>query len=153
MRTKKLRAIEVNNESYLWKRKHFHLTEFELSQCVEIVTIFLKGFKDSPLRLYFREEDNLITEMDVEKEKWCVGHPEVGIIWLYKYKTAFANNEPYPLAQLQTIKINLNRPAVIAELIKYFNLQGWNPKETRKPFIEENALRFIKKINLIKDAY
>lgn len=65
------------------------------------------------------------------------------MIWLYKYKPALPNNEPYPIEQQQTIAINLNRPAVIAEIIKYFNLQGWKPKDTNKPFVEEHALKII----------
>lgn len=93
----KLRKIRINIETYLWKREHHHLTDFEHSKCVEKVTIYLEGFKKSPLQLLFREEDNLMIKTDTEKEKWCVGYPDEGVIWLYKYKPPLPNNEPYPI--------------------------------------------------------
>lgn len=113
----KLRKIKVNDETYLWKRGHHHLTEFKHSECVEKVTIYLEGFKKSPLLLSFREEDNIIVKTDIEKEKWCVGYPDDGVIWLSKPR---ADKKP----QTEHIEVNLNRPAVIAELIRYFNLNG-----------------------------
>ena len=141
----KLRKIKVGNETYLWKRAHHHLAEFQHSECVEKVTIYLEGFKNSPLQLSFREEDNLSLKANINKEKWCVGYPDSGVIWLYKYKAPSANNEP--IEQRQTIEINLNRPAVIAKIITYFNRNGWNAKETSKPFVEENALKFLEIID------
>lgn len=137
----KLRKIKINNETYLWKRGHHHLTEFEYSKCVEKITIYLKGFKNSPLQLLFREEDNLTLKTDIKKEKWCVGYPDEGVIWLSKPRK---DKQP----QTEHIDINLNRPAVIAELIKYFKSNGWNPKQTSKPFVEENALKFLEIIEL-----
>lgn len=153
MSKKKLRTIKVNGEVYLWKRVHYHLNEVELSKCVEKVTIFLKGFKDSPLKLSFREEDNLIIKTDVKKEKWCVGYPEAGVIWLYRYKPTLPNHEPYPIKQQQTIYVNLNRPAVISKIIEYFNLHGWNPQKVQKPLVEENALKYLEIIALPQDIY
>ncbi len=99
----KLRKIKVANETYLWNRKHYHLSEFEYSKCAEKVIIYLEGYKKSPLQLSFREEDNIPLKKNVEKEKWCVGYPESGIIWLSKYKPPLLNNEPYPLEQQKTI--------------------------------------------------
>ncbi|NDV17420.1 hypothetical protein GO009_15455 [Muricauda sp. TY007] len=136
----KLRKIKIDGETYLWKREHHHLTEFEYSKCVEKVTVYLEGFKNSPLQLFFREEDNLILKTDIEKEKWCVGYPD-GVIWLFKPR---ADKKP----QTDHVDINLNRPAVIAELIKYFNSNGWNPRKASKPFVEENALKFLETIEL-----
>lgn len=133
----KLRKIKINNETYLWKREHLHLTEFKLSMCVEKVTIYLEGHKKSPLQLSFREEDNLLVNPDLEIEKWCIGYPHDGVIWLLKKKRPG-----------QHIDINLNRPAVIAELIRYFNLNGWEPKQALRPFVEENALKFLEIIQL-----
>ncbi len=81
------------------------------------MTIYLEGFKKSPLLLSFREEDNIIVETDIEKEKWYVGYPDEGVTWLSKPR---ADKKP----QTEHIEVNLNRPAVIAELIRYFNLNG-----------------------------
>ncbi|GAA5091121.1 hypothetical protein GCM10023210_18120 [Chryseobacterium ginsengisoli] len=141
-----LRKIKIDNETYLWKRLHVHLTNYEHSKCVEKVAIYLEGYKKSPLQLSFREEDNLTLKSDIEKEKWCIGYPDDGVIWLYK----LPDNEPYPANEEQTGDINLNRPAVIAELIRYFLHQDWRPKESTRPYIIEDALRFLEIIALPK---
>ncbi|MFY7843782.1 hypothetical protein [Chryseobacterium gambrini] len=141
MAKNKLRKIKIENEIYLWKRNHLHLTEFKHSKCVEKVVIYLEGYKDSPLQLLFREEDNLIMKTDIEKEKWCVGYPDDGMIWLSK-------NEPYSPDQQQTIDINLNRPAVIEELTRYFLQKDWKPKESTSPLIIEDALKLLETIVL-----
>ena len=137
----KLRKLKINNETYLWKRDHHHLTDFELSQCVEKVTVYLEGYKKAPLQLSFREEDNLLFKKDLEKERWCVGYPDDGVIWLAKPR---ADKQP----QTEHIDINLNRPAVIATLIKYFIVNGWHPKDTTRPFIVPNALKYLDIIEL-----
>lgn len=98
MAKNKLRKINVDNESYLWKLTHYHLDKFEHSKCAEKITIYLDGYKKSPLMLSFREEDNLVIKTDLEKEKWCVGYPDTGIVWLYKYKPPLPNNQAYPIA-------------------------------------------------------
>ncbi|MDQ0781325.1 hypothetical protein QF044_001179 [Chryseobacterium sp. W4I1] len=65
-----LRKIKRDNETYLWKRLHLHLTNYEYSKCVENVVIYLEGHKKSPLQLSFRKEGNLTLKTDIEKEKW-----------------------------------------------------------------------------------
>jgi len=65
-----LRKIKVQDETYLWKRGHYHPIEFEHFNCVEKVIIYLEGYKNSPLHLLFRTEDNLLLNKDLEKEKW-----------------------------------------------------------------------------------
>lgn len=99
-----LRRIKIDNETYLWKRLHLHLTNYEHSKCVEKVVIYLEGYKNSPLQLSFQEEDNLTLKSDVEKEKWCVGHPDEGVIWLCK---STLPNKTYPADEEQTVDINL----------------------------------------------
>lgn len=137
MSKNKLRKITVDDHSYLWKREHFHLTEFEHSECVEKVTIYREGFKNSPLQLLFREEDNLTLKANPEEEKWCVGYPDDGVIWLFKSKTA-------------AVHINLNRPAVIAGLIQYFVQTDWHPEENKKALVMEDALKFLDLLDLPK---
>lgn len=141
-----MRRINVNDEIYLWRRGHYHLTEFKHSKCAEKVVIYLEGFKNSPIHLSFKEEDNLIFKDDIEKEKWCVGYPDNGVIWLLDLSRP--DNVPPPAH----IDINLNRPAVIAILIKYFIQNGWNPKETTRPLIIEDALKFLDILELPKGA-
>ena len=147
----KLRRIKVNDATYLWKRWHHHLTEFKHSECVEKVTIYLEGYKKSPLRLSFREEDNFPLKTDIDGEKWNVGYPDSGVLWRFQNQPDSPNNQSPLPEQVQTVEINLNRPAVIAELIKYFSLHGWNPMEASKPFVEENALKFLEIIALPQD--
>ncbi len=148
MSKNKLRKIKIANETYLWRVNHSHLENFTYSKCVEKVVVYLEGYKKSPLRLSFREEDNLVLKKDLKKEKWCVGYPDTGVIWLYTYKPALPNNEPYPIEQQKTISINLNRPAVIVKLIAYFIERQWKPKENEKPLVIENALKFLEIIEL-----
>lgn len=136
-----LRKIKVFGEVFLWKRGHYHLTEFEHAECVEKVIIYLEGYKNSPIHLLFREEDNLTMKADLEKEKWCVGYPDTGVIWLFKPGTG---GKP----QTESLHINLNRPAVIAKLIEYFAKNEWRPKEATQPLIIEDALKLLEMIEL-----
>lgn len=138
MQKTKLRRIRINNEYYLWKRSYYHLSEFKHSSAVEKVIIYLENHKKSPLHLHFKEEDNL-NYKDISKEKWCVGYPDTGVIWLYKVSPTPASN---------VIHINLNRPAVIASLIQYFIQNAWYPKDEQKPLIVEDALKLLDKIAL-----
>ncbi len=150
MTKNKLRKIKIANDTYLWKVNHSHLENFTYSKYVEKVVVYLEGHKKSPLRLLFREEDNLALKKDLKKEKWCVGYPDTGVIWLYTYKPPLPNNESYPIEQQKTIYINLNRPAVIAKFITYFTKTQWKPKKNEKPLIIENALKFLEIIKLPK---
>lgn len=141
-----LRKIKIENETYLWKRGHYHLDQFEHSKCVEKVIIFLDGFKNSPLHLLFREDDNALFKPNLEEEKWCVGYPEQGVIWLYKPEKDLK-------PQKVNVEVNLNRPAVIATLIKHYTENGWNPRLTKKPLVIEDALTMIEHLDLPKGAY
>ncbi|GEM_PF-1491521 len=145
-----LRKITIGEETYLWKREHLHVTTDKHFKCIEKVVLYLEGYKKSPLQLLFREEDNLKVITDIEKEKWCVGYPDDGVIWLCKKQPFLADNEPNSDNQEQTIEINLNRPAVIAALIRYFLQTNWNPKQSTRPYIIEDALQFLEIIVLPK---
>ncbi|MFC5873046.1 hypothetical protein ACFP3I_10650 [Chryseobacterium arachidis] len=134
----------------MWKRSHLHLTNYKYSKCVEKVVIYLEGYKKSPLQLSFQEEDNLTLKSDIEKERWRVGYPDDGVVWLYKHEPPLPYNEQCPADEEQTVYINLNRPAVIAELIRYFLHKDWKPKESTKPYIIEDALRLLEIIALPK---
>ena len=64
--------------------------------------------------------------LNLEKEKWHLGYPDDGVIWLSESRE---DKKP----QTINITINLNRPAVIAKLIEYFIAKEWKPKESKKP--------------------
>ena len=150
MERKKLRKIVVNNKTYLWRREHLHLVEYEHSACMERVIIYLAGYKNSPLHLYFREEDNLILEIDVEQESWQVGSSSQGIIWLYKRDStpSLPVDGANPTERQPPVAINLSRPAVIAKLVEYFTRAIWKPTECSKPVVVEDGLRFLEALNL-----
>lgn len=153
MTRSKLRTIKIDGNTYLWKREHLHLSEFEHAKCVERVVIYLDGYKKSPLQLLFREDDNLHITSDDSQGKWFVGYPNEGVIWSYKNKPSLPDNEQYSINQRQTIAINLNCPAVIAGLITYFLQTDWKPRESTRPHNIEDALRLLEVIELPKAIY
>lgn len=72
------------------------------------------------------------------------------VIGLYKYKSPSPDHQPYPVNEQQTVDIKLNRPAVMAELIRYFLYKDRKPEESTSPYIIEDALRFLEIIALPK---
>lgn len=138
---KSLRKITVDNQIFLWKVGHFHLEEFTFSKCCEKVVIYLENHKKSPLQLSFREEDNLTMMSNVEEQRWCIGYPETGALWITKGKDSVTGNE----------NINLNRPAVIRKIIEFYLANGWNPAENKKPLINEKALELVSVIKFPAD--
>ncbi len=136
------RKITIGQKTYYWKRGHYHLAEFTHSRCVEKVVIYEEGFKNIPLKIYFKEEDNILFKSDVTKEQWCVGYPDDGVIWLFKPREDL---KPQTADSLET---NLNRPAVIRALIEYFHTQGWQPATSKQPYIVEDGLRYMEIIDL-----
>jgi len=146
MSKSKLRKIQVTNRTFLWKRSHEHLADFKHSKCVERLVIYLKGHKKSPLELFFREEDNLVIKIDVSREKWCVGYPDEGVIWLYQDKVSTSNIGLSTQEKSKTI--NLNRPAVIAKLIQHFIDKEWKPEEITRPLKIHDALELLEIIEL-----
>jgi hypothetical protein len=117
---------------------------------MERVVIYLAGYKNFPLHLYFREEDNLILEIDMEQESWQVGSGSQGIIWLYKRDSTPSSliDGANPTERRQPVTINLSRPAVIAKLIEYFTQAIWKPTECSKPVVVEDGLRFLEVLAL-----
>jgi len=133
----KLRKINVLGKTFLWKRGHYHLEEFEHSQCVEKVIIYLQDHKNSPLHLFFREEDNSLITSNLDIGKWCVGYPDQGVIWWFSNESTEEGNKE------DNIELNLNRPKVIETLIKHFMFNGWKPETDKKPYIVNNALTMM----------
>lgn len=126
MGSKKLRTIRVSGNTYLWTIGHYHLEEFKYSECVDRITIYLKDYKNSPLILHFRLEDNELLPAKTGEGKWFI---DFGCL---------INNKRV---------INLNRPGVIAKLIEFYVHQNWNPVETTKALEIKDALKLV---NLIE---
>ncbi|MNJ91922.1 hypothetical protein D3C87_95770 [compost metagenome] len=138
-----LRKITVDGDLFLWKREHVHGKNHKETGCTEKVTVYLEGSKRAPLYLFFNESDNQLIKDDPEKEKWCVGYPESGVIWLYKYKPPLPPGQVYSAEEQQTAELNLNRPAAIETLIRHYLSNGWNPRTTMKPFVDNTALNIL----------
>lgn len=132
----KLRKITISNETFLWKRGHYHLKEYKISECAEKVVIYLEGYKNSPIQIHFIEDDNILLFPNRNNKKWCVGYPNSGIIWLFH-----SNKELKPQSKYNSI--NLNRPAVIAKIIDYFYNSIWKPQEQKSPTIIKNGLEHL----------
>jgi len=131
-----LRNISVLGVKYLWKRGHYHLTDFELAECVEKVVIYCSGYKNSPLELHFRQEDNPKLTWTNAYLYWCVGYPDQGVIWR-------ANSlAPWE----EDASINLNRPAVVEAIIRHYVGKSWFPEQARKPLVITDALRLLEEI-------
>ena len=138
-----MRKIIHRKETYLWKRAHYHLDDYKLSKCAELVVIYLEDFKNSPIRLHFREEDNVFINHNNEKDKWIVGYPDSGVIWFSNTGKTVIQGENSDCRQ-----INLNRPAIIIKLIDYYLANGWSPKSAKQSFVVNNALEILEFIDL-----
>ncbi|MBL4706012.1 MAG: hypothetical protein JKY54_15915 [Flavobacteriales bacterium] len=122
-----LRKINIAGDTYLWRVGHYHLEEFEYSECVDRVTIYLEGYKNAPLILHFRLEDNVLLSQNSRKNDWFID-------W-----GCLTNKER---------TINLNRPGVIAKLIAYYIAHSWTPKEEKRSLEIKDALKLLDLIEL-----
>ena len=132
----KLRKLKHKGRSYLWKRAHYHLEKYKVCECVELVTIYLEGYKNSPLKVHFREEDNKNTDSNPESRKWLVGYPDSGVIWTGSNHDEKANY----------VEVNLNHPKIIVKIIDYFLMNNWKPKIDSQAFVVEGALTLFEDI-------
>jgi len=127
-----LRKIVVEGEIYLWYRMHYHLERYEQSPCAEVLTVFSPCSRNNPVRIRFREEENRY-RADCTQRWWHTGYPQSGVLWL---------SEASPEQRI-IVEINLNRPGVVATLIRLLRATRWNPAETRTPLEIEDGLRFL----------
>lgn len=118
------------------------MLHYESSPCVEKITIYLEAHKKSPLRLFFREDDNKLRKEGGEANKWCLYGFGEGVIWLWQENPSPTN---------QVVVINFNRPLVIADLINYFLINGWNPTSNSRPLEIQDALKYLEILELTND--
>jgi len=129
MSKKQMRKIVVDGETYLWTRRHFHLTEYTQSRCVEKLNIHHADHKRSPLLLRFREEDN--QHRPSATDHWYVGSPGDGGIFLLEGGVGCH------------FCLDFNRPRVIAAIIRLLRATLWNPATDNRPCEPDNALLFL----------
>lgn len=122
-----LRKIVVSGETYLWYRKHEH---FDTSPgCTEVLTVFSQASRKIPLRIRFRGADNATRQ--AAAGTWGVGYPESGVLWFRQPNGDCG------------VKVNLNRPQVVAYFIRLMRGTQWRPTETRTPLVIENGLALL----------
>lgn len=111
-----MRRIVVDEQTYLWRRRHRHVDTQGGAGCEEILTVYAEGFGKSALRLVF-----------ISDAEWGAGDFDAGVIY----------------ARHDKLSYNLNRPAVIAALIRHMRQQGWQPQRERTPRIEAQAIPLL----------
>ena len=124
-----LRKITVSGKSYLWYRVHRHVKAEGVSPCVETLSVFAQASKKNPLRMRFWQRDNRVRVG--RSDSWEVGYPEDGVVWLRDQNRNCI------------FRLNLNRPKVVATLIRLVQATGWNPNDASPPLIIENGLQFL----------
>ncbi len=135
-----LRKLKHRGKTYLWKRSHVHLKENQISPCSEKVLIYLENYKNSPVQISFKEDDNLLLKDTFGK--WIVGHPESSVIW---YSTEL--NETIN----KSVKsIDLNSPKTIVKLIDFHIANGWAPSISSTKFINDSALAHIEELGVFE---
>ena len=127
MSKQKLRRITINNLVYLWKRGHYHLKEFQYSTCADRLVVYLEDYKQSPLILHFRLEDNQLSSNHLKDGDWFM---ESGCL-IRKDRV-----------------ISLNRPAVFSKLISYYLRREWQPATDKKALEIFDALLLLDHLEL-----
>lgn len=119
-RTKSLRKIVVDGETYLWKVQHEHKVLPPVPPrppgaggCREVFTAFLADHRTSPLRIRFPDGPGQSS-----------GYPAAGVVW---------TSGP------AGITANLNTPRIAAELIRLARGRGWNPVQSSSPLIVDDG--------------
>ena len=122
----KPRKISVDGKQYFWVTKHFHFPGVDKPFiCSNKITVYLDSFKRSPLILIFSQDSG--------NDDWYVSDSDRIVA-----KRVGDNVEV----------VNLSRPSVIAELIRYFLKNGWNPEENIRPYEVNDASKFLDLIDL-----
>jgi hypothetical protein len=107
-----MRSIVVDDVAYLWRREHVHAD----AGCVELLTVIASRSEPhhgARLTLRFRARDG-----------WAAGVISAGVL-------RRQGDEP----------VNLNRPAVVAALVRRARSAGW--PLSRRTLDEENAHEWL----------
>ena len=124
----KLRKITIEDDVYLWGRRHSHREEDKKQYCIETVTVYLEGYKKSALHVFFDNRDALKFDWSVEEQEGLLVYSEQKELGVVEFKS-----------------INLNKPSSIRKIICYFRKNGWNPKENLEKY-SVNGLSLIEEM-------
>lgn len=114
----KLRKIVVDGTSYRWRVRHVHEPKVGPPgyRCTEVLTVFREGHPRGPARVRF-----------VASEGVLVGDPRSGVV---------------ELGRGDWRVFNLNRPGLIARLIRTF--EGWEPDARRSPWVVDDGVERLR---------
>lgn len=119
----KPRKLTLQDNTFVWNRKHYHAKEVPAPPCVEKLSIFLEGHKHSPLRIEFTSDKN------TPYPKWCIDDASGIVFW-----SSTENDKGV---------VNLNLPSTVAAFIKYFLQNGWTPQTSKKPFDVKDGMKYL----------
>ncbi len=98
-----LRRLVIGTRTYLWRRSHRHPVHDGQRQCQEVLRIFAAPYKRTYVEIIFSDQPG-----------WAAGYSSDGVICS------------------RTAVYNLNRPAVVAALIRYLLMTIWDPDTTQE---------------------
>jgi hypothetical protein len=110
------RRLTVDGRPFLWRRTHRHRAENGPTACVEILRVFPDGNKKAVLQITFAESPG-----------WTVGYPQAGVIRSTTSSTSY----------------NLNRPVIVAALIRAMLATEWKPFETDVPVEVDDGIALL----------
>jgi hypothetical protein len=119
----KFRQIVVDGIAYCWRYDPGYARRSSADDpgdgiwyCQDTFTAYLASQRTSPLRIVFRTREDAI-----------LGGP-------------LRTGVPINLNNPQGSKINLHTPAMAAQLIQHARQHGWDPEQSRPPFVIEDGL-------------
>ena len=135
-----LRKIVVDGETYLWCRMHRHIKHYDLSPCAETLTILPYPSKRNYVSIRFKDEEH--KQRAGKKGVWNIGYPESGILWLYDQDGPFHTDLMFRPREVAA-EFNLNRPKVVAAIIRLLRTTQWNLADAKGALIIENGLNWL----------
>lgn len=118
-----MRPITVDGQRYVWWQGPAGFPGEYDARFIWGLTVFLEGRKRSPLWIAFPHDGGTIEQ---------AGYPEHGVLWFTD------RYEDY----------NLNRPGVVAPIIRYMRNEGWDPESSLKPLVVANGWYLFKELTL-----
>ena len=121
MPSRKLRNLNVDGRTYLWRVHHRHEARCEDGElrCIEVFTAFLREHERRPVRILFPATD-----------QHGPGYPgESGVVVDYRNPSR---------------SINLNRPRLARLLIELALDAGWSPGESPGEFVVPNGFELLR---------
>lgn len=135
-----LRRLVVAQQAFRWRSASRLLPVYSTSPHAVEVVIYQEGYRNSRLRLLFREDDNELLTDNPVPGRWLLHEAGAGIGW-------FDTGLPLALGEMRPL-VNFNRPVVVVRLIEFFLSVGWKPASCSRPFEVGNALSYLNALDL-----